>query len=376
MVYLSLPTLLATVLTGLVVARKSSAALMSDKPDTSVAFLGNSILYFNDCPRLIEQMLLADGRLVVVQNSCLRGGASLSCLWRNGNAMDVKFASPQALRGDGTYDIGAATPLALLEERTWNYVVMNDQTQHPAREDTRNQSIAALQENYLPMMKGSILVFLQTTAYQFPQISGTEDLGDFDEFTDRVAAGYRDYVDICESVLADCRLAPVGEAFRYLYHNNSTLFEKLYSWDSVHPSPHGTWLEASVIFCTMTNTTPPTYNPDWWNKSRVMQPVDQNPLPRPTAEEAEDLRKVAILICNLDDSNDTVTAPSPFVISSSRSNTSVGLAVGLSVAGLVAAVLVVVVSFRRLKSSNIAFKCVANHDLELEVTRLQETRID
>ena len=43
-----------------------------DQQEISVAFLGNSILYYNDCPRLVEQMLRQSYQNVV-QDSCLVG---------------------------------------------------------------------------------------------------------------------------------------------------------------------------------------------------------------------------------------------------------------------------------------------------------------
>jgi hypothetical protein len=125
-----------------------------------------------------------------------------------------------------------------------------------------------------------------------------------------------------------CVIAPVGEAYRYLHHHNPALWNKLYSWDDFHPSPHGTWLQACVIYCTCFGTKtadtpqqqprgdsgsnknsksvrlllppqPPVYNPLWWEKSRYMQPPDQKPLPLPTAEEAMELRRVACLVCGV-----------------------------------------------------------------------------
>ena len=51
--------------------------------------------------------------------------------------MQRKFATPAALQEDGvTYDIGSPTVSALLENAKWDYVVMNDHTQSPAREET------------------------------------------------------------------------------------------------------------------------------------------------------------------------------------------------------------------------------------------------
>ena len=72
---------------------------------TKVAFVGNSFIYYNDCPRLIEA--LSGGN--VVQNSCLRGGANFEQLIRKGNGMSKTFATSNAKLADGNWDCGAST---------------------------------------------------------------------------------------------------------------------------------------------------------------------------------------------------------------------------------------------------------------------------
>ena len=44
-----------------------------------VAFIGNSIQYYNDCPRFVAN--LSSHRIILHQDSYLRGGANLSELW-------------------------------------------------------------------------------------------------------------------------------------------------------------------------------------------------------------------------------------------------------------------------------------------------------
>lgn len=78
----------------------------------SVAFIGNSMLYFNDFPRFFQQLAFASASndedpiqhdetaptpLRVVQNSCLHGGASISSMLLEGNAMYPQFRTPNAI---------------------------------------------------------------------------------------------------------------------------------------------------------------------------------------------------------------------------------------------------------------------------------------
>lgn len=360
----------------------------------AIAFAGNSMLYYNDCPRLVEQMLRERSTTKAIrsihQDSCLRGGATLPSLWRQGNGMAQKFATPPAAvvvekpqrriieeeedgggssssivvgvgddsddsttatKDDGDdggerrqrkkeqhdsttnqhcyYDVGAETVEQLLRSRRcgWDFVVLNDYTQGPAREASRRQTERALREHYAPcLLKNSssnndvsttTVILIQTPAYRVPGIKDSADLGGFAAMTDRLAHGLRSYQAALRSAgIVHCRVAPVGEAYRYLHDTNRPLWHKLYHRDDFHPSPHGTWLQACVLFCTMRLSCfpplddedgreeeaaaailPPAYRPEWWERSRVMQPADEPPLPRPTAAEARELRRVACLVC-------------------------------------------------------------------------------
>jgi hypothetical protein len=117
------------------------------------------MLYFNDCPRLVQQMIQAAQKdVVVVQDSCLQGGATLTSLWGKGNDMLMKFATAQALipvkskptlnNNDNSvnpkqpkqYDIGAPTVEELLKSQARDFVVLNDYTQAPSRSQTCQES--------------------------------------------------------------------------------------------------------------------------------------------------------------------------------------------------------------------------------------------
>jgi hypothetical protein len=309
--------------------KKRSRSVSDDLPEyIAIAFVGNSMLYFNDCPRLVQQML-EEVVAVVTQDSCLRGGATLTSLWKTGNGMSKKFATEQAIFpqscsvderkkqkraaaatavvGRPVYDIGAESVEQLLQAESWDFVVLNDYTQGPARPESRMATETILREKYAPLLRkmNAIPVIVQTPAYRKPGIKDSEDLGDFETFTDTLAHGVRSYADtLTVSGIPDCRIAPVGEAYRYLYRNNPDLWKKLYSWDDFHPSPYGTWLQACVIYSTcfhrrLPPPPPPLYNALWWERSRYMQPPDEKPLPLPTEAEAMELQRVACLVCGV-----------------------------------------------------------------------------
>jgi hypothetical protein len=210
--------------------------------------------------------------------------------------MAEKFNTENALLKDGTYDIGAPTVQELFAQEEWDFVVLNDRSQEPAREETKSRTLEALKVNYTSAFpEKAIAVFLQTAAYRLEGIRETEDLGDFDEFTEKLREGYQEYVNLFQGLGIESRLAPVGEAFAVVREENEALFDKLYSWDDFHPSLHGTWLQCCVLYCTMIEEAPPLYDGSWWETARFME---DPPLPLPTDEEAEELRQVAIDVCD------------------------------------------------------------------------------
>ncbi|KAL3934449.1 MAG: hypothetical protein SGBAC_009838 [Bacillariaceae sp.] len=254
----------------------------------------------------------------VTQDSCLRGGANVTGLFEKGNGMLNKFATPAALKPDGTYDIGSPTVEAIFaspEERKWDVVVINDHTQTPARETNKTQSIQTFREKYIPLLernnKDVTVILLMTAAYKSPA-KNSSDLGDFDNFTKSLVKGYAEYVTLFSNV----KVAPLGLAYQYIKEHNSNnrlsqefealpspavvSWEALYAPDDFHPSPHGTYLEACLLYCTITGQEPPDYQVGWWSTARYMQPPTvQPPMPLPTEEEANYLRRVASHLCKI-----------------------------------------------------------------------------
>jgi hypothetical protein len=140
-----------------------------DTHQISVAFVGNSMFYFNDFPRTMEEI----SQHQITQNSCLRGGASITSLLMEGNGMYPQFMTDSAgieedaddddddddsddsndnddhidKNNNNLYDFGACTvPQMLLgrDERLHDpgYVQPSEQTQtsghnkNPCREDS------------------------------------------------------------------------------------------------------------------------------------------------------------------------------------------------------------------------------------------------
>lgn len=245
-----------------------------------VAFIGNSYIYFNDVPRLFQEM--CGGESAVHVQDCLRGGASWASILREGNGMTEKFAVPNAKRADGSYDVGAPTVQDLLAVPDgWNFVVMNTYSQEAAitGPDGRERGFAALAQ-LAPMLRdaGAVPVLLVTPAYR-AHAYGSERLGSWDDFRQKQSEGYELYRNRLAELLATDSpplkklkadgdasgksqqlvplIADVNAAFALVKTEREELWSELYVDDHIHPSTMGSYLESCSIYCTIFGCEPP-----------------------------------------------------------------------------------------------------------------------
>ena len=266
------------------------AFLSSEKPPR-VALLGNSILYYNDLPRLLQRLHAREGKLR--QDSCFRGGADLGTLFHRGNGMRRLF---------GRFRAGARSPEALLRRRRrWDFVVLQDHTQAPAREASRAASLASVVRDYAPLLERgrATPVFCETYGYE-KRGKGPWDLGDVDEFSRRLQAGYAAYADALAAAAPDSprpRVAPVAAAFLAVRDERPELWARLFQeTDRYHPSSSGTLLVACVLHATLFGHPPSLDGVDdpaaLFSDARYLDP-ERRPRPFPSAEEAKYLADVA-----------------------------------------------------------------------------------
>lgn len=238
---------------------------------TSIAFVGNSILYFNDFPRFFS-LLSRKEHLFIQQDSCLHGGVTLSSLLKRGSGMYPQWQTPNALLPElyndlEIYDYGACTVRQLLLDKdlsledenysfetynvssirnrnpcrvddnyrlylldkeqqqrlhdttthkdTWDYVVLNDHTKNPARNATRQASLKSLEESYLTWLleTGATPILIWTHAYIPSNGRDMVGLENVANFTSLTGVGIRAYRDLLRDALPDAqmpRIAPVG----------------------------------------------------------------------------------------------------------------------------------------------------------------------
>lgn len=320
-----------------------------------LAIIGNSFQFVNDLPRVLEYF--GNGRLQ--QDSVLHGSLNLYTMTRKGNGMGRRWNSSETgINADGYIDYGACTMIQLLMGKDpwlenykayykddgknpcftdadylkyakairspqsrnvssedyisfqesvpgppWDFVLMNDQSMRPTNwNNKRDRSVYALETIYAPLIeraKATPILFM-TWAYWREDWEQMSYMVDIPTFTRQLYRGYQYYAEVLQQALPPTqrpRIAPVGLAYLVIWEENPSFWEdKMFSpTDQYHPSPHGTYLAACVVYSTMYGHLPPAwtrFTDHVFARSRRME-LDGDPLPLPTEDEAIYLRDVA-----------------------------------------------------------------------------------
>ena len=317
-----------------------------------VAFIGNSVQYFNDFPRFMEA-ISGDH---VVQNSCLHEYATIFTIVQSGNGMLKKFNTEKARVGDDSsnlFDYGACTVHQLLfgydgflygdwksynasttgttysgayndglnpcyadasyltyittqflnNPIKWDYVVINDDPETPGSSESRQKSLESLMSTYASWFAqtGAIPVFLDTPAYwsTFKNLSTFENVPTFTSLT---YEGYREYAGLLGSFLPAIQkplIAPVGIAFLAVWEDDYQMWTKLFHYDEINLSPHGTFLQGCVVHHSLFGHLPrkdvalPDSISSLFSRARRMQPPSHHRKEWPTRDEALYLYNIA-----------------------------------------------------------------------------------
>lgn len=261
-----------------------------------VGFIGNSMLFHNDVPRLLEAM-----RPPLINDCCFRGGGSIASILADGNATwhstAIRMSTPNARRADGSFDVCQSTVAELLSSSPWDFVVLNDFSQAPARTATRAEGAEVLINGYAPLFARTHAtpVFLMTHAYQHVGHRGTDDLGNTSEFTRLLREGYDEYAEALGRLLPPSQqpiVAPFGTAAALVREEKPALWPQLFDVDGVHLSPSGAYLVAAVLMCSMygvpapfAGTALPENTSTLWSKARYMGVPGDPVLPMPSRDD-------------------------------------------------------------------------------------------
>ncbi len=189
----------------------------------SVLFIGNSYIYTNDLPLMIDSLAAANGDSLIYSQST-PGGYSLQ---------------------DHTLN---AQTLASIQQRQWDFVVLQEQSQRPSLDPSYVDASVIPYLLYLDsLIKQNNLctqvVLFETWGRRYGDSSNCAfypSVCTYDGMQSRLRESYKRMADTVQGIMA-----PVGEAFRNMMQFDSTVV--LYDPDNSHPSPKGTYLAACVF---------------------------------------------------------------------------------------------------------------------------------
>lgn len=180
-----------------------------------ILMLGNSFTFYHDMPDLLAKMTGAE------VTAFTRGGASLK-----------EHSNPET-------ELGSKIANAFIQTK-WDYVVLQEQSVKPAKQphlylDTIRLLGATVREN------GGTPIIYGSWAYEKDSDKLVSVGLSQDEMDQLLSKAFLE-----ASTALACPLAPVGQAFALA----RDAFP-LYNPDHLHPSPHGSYLAAATIGCTM-----------------------------------------------------------------------------------------------------------------------------
>lgn len=179
-----------------------------------VLFIGNSYTFYNDMPKMLEQVAIDAGKGRTINTSmAVQGGASLQNHWLRGLAQDS------------------------IEKGPWDYVVLQEWSQGPVDNYGNFEEYAALFDEVIRDAGSEPLLFL-TWAPLF--------------MADTQSAITAAYKKVGRKI--DARIAPVGPAWYEALATNATL--QLFDTDESHPAPLGSYLAAAVFYAVLFRESP------------------------------------------------------------------------------------------------------------------------
>lgn len=199
---------------------------------TDVLFLGNSYTNVNNLPQMVDNLALAAGYTMFTDNNT-PGGYTLQLHTTN------------------------ATTLSKIAQQPWHAVVVQAQSQEPSLDSayvTQNVFPYAQQLENLIAQNDSCtrLIFYMTWGRKFGDASNCAAYPPVCTYAGMQAELRRRYMEMAQQ--NNAAVAPVGVAWQNVLATNPAF--DLYSSDGSHPSMHGSYLAACVIYTTIYRQSP------------------------------------------------------------------------------------------------------------------------
>jgi len=199
--------------------------------EKKICFLGNSYTSVNDMPGIVSSIATADGN-TLIKDQNTPGGYTL-----NGHSTN-------------------ATSLAKISSNTWDYVVLQDQSQFPSFPFAQTSvdvfpKAVILSDSIRLANPCSVPLFFNTWGREIGDAQW-DSINTFEKMNNRLFIAY-DYM----AEANHGKLSPVGIGFRHVFDEASAVVTHgdLYSADGSHPSIHGTYLAACIFYNVIYETT-------------------------------------------------------------------------------------------------------------------------
>jgi hypothetical protein len=193
-------------------------------PTLHILFIGNSFTFENKLPKTFARLACSGGHPVIT-GMAAEGGWTLANHAASSKTLDA------------------------IQQQPWDVVVLQEQSETPAFESTRLQSMYPATRTLVGkiMAVGAEPVFFQTWGYR----DGDPDYGisDYDTMQSALDAGYAGIANELH-----VRVVRVGDAWSAIRHQPQPL--DLWQSDGMHPNTEGTYLAACVFYAALFNQSP------------------------------------------------------------------------------------------------------------------------
>jgi hypothetical protein len=203
----------------------SALAQAPANPDaTGVLFIGNSLTFYNDLPRLFVALAESGGRSVEADMSSSGGGT----------------LAGHATSGNTRYK---------LNQRTWSFVVLQEQSEYPAvaarRQELVYPALRALRDRIAEV--GAVPILFMTWGRR----DGCPEIG-YQTYEEMQAGVEEGYLEIADEY--GWAVVPVGVAWRNAIEQRPDL--ELWLPDGIHPTLPGSYLAACTFYAAIFRHSP------------------------------------------------------------------------------------------------------------------------
>lgn len=212
---------------------------------TKVLFIGNSFTGANNLPNLFAQLSIDAGHNIVI-DSHMPGGVSVG---------DIGQGNQAHMNNPHVY--------SLLKSNDWDYVVLQDNQgrfSHPYGQFPDPTFQSKVIEGHLKI-RDSLLFYHPCSHMIWFGGFGTKNglAPDFTSGSAMIDSIYQNYKFLNDTALEV--IAPIGPAFLRIISGNPSI--NLWGADNTHPSLHGSFLTACVIYSSIFKQSPllSSYNP-------------------------------------------------------------------------------------------------------------------